>query len=120
MPVDVVFRDVEKRRRIAPEGMRRIELEARELKHPEVGKFARVLSLQKLRHGIGTDVPGSNGSEARRFADFCREARRGRLAVRPGNADHFRRVAAGLAEVRELLCEEFNFPRNRNAGLSCG
>ena len=115
VPVDVVFRNVQKRRAVKRKRGRRLELKAREFEHPGVRKRPFVGRALKGRQGVESDVPRRDGGESRSLEHFGREDRRGRLSVRAGDADHLGAVPPALAERREKPCEKFDFPDHGNA-----
>jgi hypothetical protein len=86
--IEVVLAQIQHRRRVGAQARRGLELEARELEHPDL-RHAPGLEPggERVEHR-GRDVPGDGGVEPRGPAHRAGERGDRGLAVRAGDRDH--------------------------------
>ena len=114
VPIKVVLGDVQNSCGCALEARRRVELKARELKHPDLGQNACIERLVELGHGVGADVARSRRTTAALGGHLRDQRRRGRLAVRAGHADYDGAVTRAGLKVCERSGEEFDLAHDLN------
>ena len=123
VPVEVVLRDVQHGGGVGLEGVRRFELEARQLEHPDIGQ--RVLSMaseQRVEHRRA-DVARDGHGLARALAQQAGERGDRGLAVGAGDREDLRRVAASRratssARANSSSSPHTGMPRSFAASIS--
>ena len=119
VPVEVVLRDIEHGRRIGTQAARGMQLEARQLQHPELRQAIRIEPLAQHVECGRTDIAGHLHRQTGAFGQHAGQAGDRGLAIGAGDSQHPGRIAAFLAQGGQRLREQFDLADEGNAARIC-
>jgi hypothetical protein len=127
VPVEMVLGEVEQRGRVGLEPGDAVELEARELEHPDlrqaITQHLGRAGVDRVGEGLQhrrPDVAGDRDPLAAALDQQGGQRRRRRLAVGAGDRDHLGRVVGRGAQALERVGEDVELALDRHACLGRG